>query len=109
AAAAGGSFDPELDGVLAAFVGAAAPLHTRVLVVEEAARLGLPAFPGLRLLAGYDLLNQLPAQPVAVMDRRRPGPVRIPASGGLLLILAGDDAWVADIPPGSVSPAPSSF
>jgi hypothetical protein len=109
AAAAGGSFDPELDAALAAAGGPGAPLHLRLLVVEEAARLGLPAFPGLRLLAGYDLFGELPVRPVAVIDLGRPGPARIPASGGLLLSVAGDDAWAADIPAQAITPVPSSF
>jgi Acyl-CoA dehydrogenase, C-terminal domain len=109
AAATRGSFDPELDAALAAAAGTRAPLHLRLLVVEEAARLGLPAWPGARLLAGCDLFGELPSQPVAVVDRRRPGPARIPASGGLLLSIAGDDAWFAEVPAAAVSSVPSSF
>jgi hypothetical protein len=109
AAAARGSYDPGLDDALAAAAGTDAPLHQRLLVVEEAARLALPAWPGPRLLVGCDLFGGLPVLPVAVMDQQRPGPARISASGGLLLILAGDDAWTADISAGSITPVPSSF
>jgi hypothetical protein len=46
---------------------------------------------------------------VAVADRRRPGPVRLPPTGGLLMSIADGDAWVAEVEPASVTPVPSSF
>jgi hypothetical protein len=110
-AAATSPFDAVLDDALAADMAFEAPasLVTRLLVVEEVARLGLPALPGPRLIAGYEVLEQIPSRPVAVADRRRPGPLRIPPGGGLLLSYAGEDAWLTEVSAASIIPVSSSF
>jgi hypothetical protein len=107
--AASGRFDADLDAAFAGNVTSSAPRHQRLLVVEESARRGLPALPGPRLLVGCEVLGEIPTRPVAVADRRRPGPLRLPPTGALLLSFADDEAWVAEVEPASVTSIPSSF
>jgi hypothetical protein len=82
-------------------------LH-RLLVVEEAARAGLPALPGPRLLAAPEVLGDVPRRPVAVVPSRRQGAVRLPPSGGLLLAFDGPEASVAEVDGSLLSPVASS-
>jgi hypothetical protein len=90
-------WDVAVDDELAGLAFPGGSLLHRLLVVEEAARAGLPALPGPRLLAAPEVLGEVPRRPVAVVPRRRRGPVRLPSSGGLLLTFDGPDASVAEV------------
>jgi hypothetical protein len=71
-------------------------LHERLLVVEEAARMGLPALPGLPLLVGIEVLHGQQDGSVAVLDRQKPGPVRNVQYATSTIVLDGPEAWVLD-------------
>lgn len=107
--ASAGQLSPELDTSILTPELTAAPLLERVLVVEEAARLGLPALPGPALLVGADVLDALPAEPLALIDRDRPGPWRIPPHTTRAIVLEGSAGWVADLRGRTVTPVESSF
>src|SRR5438132_6194454 len=107
-----GAFDRGLDDAIAHLLPIGAALGQRALIVEEVARLGLPALPGPRLLVGTDALEAPPPGPVAVMDRQRPGPVRVHNDVRLVVVLDGPVATVLEIdrlPAGSTVPVESSF
>jgi hypothetical protein len=101
-------WDVAVDDELAGLASPGGSLLHRLLVVEEAARAGLPALPGPRLLAAPDVLGEVPRRPVAVAPRRRHGPVRLPPSGGLLLTFDGPDATVAEMDGSLLTPVASS-
>jgi hypothetical protein len=107
-ASAGGVL-ADLEEALADPALAAAPRHERLLVVEEAARLGLPALPGLRLLVAADVLPGGPAGPLAVVDRRRPGPARHAPLARTAIVLDGGRGWVVDLAGRPVPRVDSSF
>jgi hypothetical protein len=104
-----GTFDCALDAALADAEVGQAPLHHRLLVVEEVARLGLPALPGPRLVIGREILGQVPLVPTAVADRDRLGPVRIAPYDALLLSFDDRDAWAAAVAASQITALPSSF
>ena len=99
----------ELDSALTGPTAAAAPLPHRALIVEETARLGLPASPGPTLLVAFEVLD--PAVPglVAVADRDRPGPYRLPASSRFLLTFDHHEVRLAEIQTSKMVRVPSSF
>ncbi len=104
-----GDWDPAADDELATpSLPADSRLH-RLIVVEEAARAGLPALPGPRLLVAPDVLGYVPDRPVAIAPVHRRGPIRLPAAGGLLLSFDDADAWVSEIDASAVTPVSSSF
>ncbi len=107
--AGGGGFDADLDAAVADTVPPEASLLERALVVEECARLGLPVLPGPRLLVGWEALGGPPSLPVAVVDRRRPGPARVAPIDCLLVGLDSASAWIAELQGEAVAPVTSSF
>jgi Acyl-CoA dehydrogenase, C-terminal domain len=98
----------DLEAAIAAPSLADSPLHERALVVEEAARLGLPALPGLRLLVGAEVLGPSVRGSVALVDRRRPGPARNGPDARVAIVLDGAEGWVADLTGRQVTPVDSS-
>ena len=109
ALASAGQIDAELEDDLAGVVAPETPLHERLLVVEEAARLGLPALPGARILIGWAVLDPGSPTPVAVVDRRRSGPVRHAPTSRSAIVLDGEDGWVVDLTGRPVTRIDSSF
>lgn len=102
-------WDAVVDGQLSTPPVPADSLVHRALVVEEASAAGLPALPGARLLVAPEVLDAAPDLPVAVAPARRPGPVRLPPSGGLLLGFDGPHAWISEVTAADVTVVPSSF
>ena len=102
-------WDRTVDDDLATPTVAADSRLQRLLVVEEAARAGLPALPGPRLLVASEVLGYVPDRPVAIAPSHRRGPIRLPPDGGLLLSFDDADAWVSQIDASAVTPVPSSF
>jgi alkylation response protein AidB-like acyl-CoA dehydrogenase len=104
-----GQLSPELDASILTPELIAAPLLERLLVVEEAARLGLPALPGPTLLVGADVIDNAPTGSIALIDRDRPGPWRIPPHATIAIVLEGSSGWVTDLRGRTVVPVESSF
>jgi Acyl-CoA dehydrogenase, C-terminal domain len=104
-----GDLSSELDAAILTPELTGASLLERVLVVEEAARLGLPALPGPALLVGVDVSENRVTPPTAVIDRDRPGPSRIPPGTTQAVVLEGGAGWVTNLRGRPVARVESSF
>jgi hypothetical protein len=99
----------ELDAALTGPTALGAPLRHRALIVEETARLGLPACPGTTLLIAQEVLDPAVTDLVAVADLDRPGPIRLPGSSRFLLTFDRNEVRLAEIQPSGVARVASSF
>lgn len=99
----------DLDTALTGSTAAEAPLRHRALIVEETARLGLPACPGPTLLIANEVLEPGASGVVSVADLDRPGPIRLPGNSRFLLTFDQKQVRLAEIQPSRVARVPSSF
>jgi hypothetical protein len=109
AVASAGSVLGALEGSLAGLLAPASTPLDRVLVVETAARLGLPTVLGPRLLVGWEVSGDRGSQPIAFVDRDRPGPVRNAQFAARGVVVRGDTGWVVDLAGQVADPIESSF
>jgi hypothetical protein len=88
-----GGFDAALDGAIGAESELAdGDLLDAVLLVHDAARLGLAIDVGTRFVLGRDLPVTIPPGPVGFADLDRRGPVRFGADIASLIVVEGTEA-----------------
>lgn len=78
-------------------------------LVEAAAAAGAVLPVGAGVLVAPRVVGRSLPGPVALVDARRPGPVRYAAHARTLLIASGDEALVVSCEPGSAEPVDSWF